>query len=135
MRYLNPKTKIVMPLILALLFLQSTTLVEKWKAPASADNFKNPYKNSIEASKAGKQLYKTYCAICHGDKGKGDGMAAAALTPRPANFTSSSLQVQTDGAIYWKLTNGKAPMASYKTILSDKQRWQLVNYIRELGKK
>ena len=37
--------------------------------------------------------------------------------------------------VFWKITNGKAPMASYDELLSDDQRWKLVNYIRELGKK
>jgi len=42
------------------------------------------------------------------------------------------VQNQSDGAIYWKITNGNPPMASYKETLTEEQRWQLVNYIREL---
>jgi len=75
-----------------------------------------------------------YCAICHGKKGKGDGVAGMALKPRPADFTKDVIQKQTDGAIYWKLTEGKAPMAAYKETLSEEQRWQLVNFIRSLRK-
>ena len=74
------------------------------------------------------------CAICHGNYGKGDGMAGSSLTPRPTNFTISKVQAQSDGALYWKLTEGRAPMASYKTILKKEQRWQLVNYIRTFKK-
>ena len=57
------------------------------------------------------------------------------LKPRPGNFTKDAVQLQTDGAIYWKMTEGRAPMASYKTALTEQQRWQLVNYIRQLGGK
>ena len=105
-----------------------------WQAPASADNIKNPYKGNEKATLAGKKLFAQYCAICHGNKGKGDGMAGMALKPRPANFTKDAVQLQTDGAIYWKMTEGKAPMAAYKETLTEEQRWQLVNFIRSLKK-
>jgi len=105
-----------------------------WKAPADADKLENPYANDAKAAAKGKKLFKQMCAICHGVKGKGDGMAAAGLTPKPANFTSKDLQSQTDGAIYWKLTEGKAPMAAYKDMITEAQRWELVTYIRTLKK-
>tara|TARA_R110002072_G_scaffold282761_3_gene445961 strand:+ start:35004 stop:35417 length:414 start_codon:yes stop_codon:yes gene_type:complete len=108
--------------------------VKEWKAPASANNLKNPYKGNASATAKGKKLFKQMCAICHGNYGKGDGMAGSSLTPRPTNFTISKVQAQSDGALYWKLTEGRAPMASYKTILKKEQRWQLVNYIRTFKK-
>ena len=83
----------------------------------------------------GRKLYASYCASCHGDKGKGDGLAGMTLKPRPANFKKDALQAQSDGAIFWKITEGRAPMAAYKGALTEEQRWQLVNYIRQLGSK
>ena len=106
-----------------------------WKAPTSANNYINPYTGKTVATASGKTLYKQMCAICHGDKGKGDGLAGMTLNPRPANFRKSEIQSQTDGALYWKITEGKAPMAAYKDALTEEQRWQLVNYIRQLGSK
>ena len=103
-----------------------------WVAPKDADNIKNPLKNDLAASKKGKTLYLQLCAICHGDKGKGDGLASAALNPKPANFLSEKFQNQSDGAVFWKLTEGKAPMASYKESLSVSQRWQIVSYLKSL---
>jgi mono/diheme cytochrome c family protein len=38
----------------------------------------------------GPELYKTYCSSCHGETGKGDGVAAAALDPKPANFSDAA---------------------------------------------
>ena len=105
-----------------------------WVAPKEADALNNPVKDDAAATKAGKDLYATYCTACHGAKGKGNGPAAAALTPKPSDHTSAKVQSQTDGALYWKITNGHPPMASYKGALNDKQRWELVNYIRDLGK-
>ncbi len=105
-----------------------------WVAPKSADSYKNPFSGDEKAAVAGKKLYTKMCAICHGNKGKGDGIAGMALQPRPSNFTKDDVQNQTDGAIFWKMTVGKAPMASYKETLTEEQRWQLVAFIKSLGK-
>lgn len=103
-----------------------------WVAPASANELKNPFSGNEDATKKGKKLFNQLCNICHGDKGKGDGMAGAALNPKPANFTTDKVQSQSDGALFWKMTTGRAPMAAYKDQLTEEQRWQLVNYIRTL---
>ncbi len=112
----------------------TTPQSSKWEAPASADNLKNPFKGNADATAKGKKTFKQMCAICHGDKGKGDGMAGMSLKPKPSNFTLEKVQSQSDGAIFWKMTEGRTPMASYKDILKEEQRWELVNYIRTLKK-
>jgi len=105
-----------------------------WKAPESADALKNPYKGNAAETAKGKTLYLQLCAACHGNSGKGDGAAAVALNPRPADHTSSKVQNQSDGALFWKMTNGNPPMAPYKDVLTEDQRWDLVNFIRTLKK-
>lgn len=107
----------------------------EWKAPAEADQITNPMKGNTDAVKAGKKLYRQQCAICHGDTGKGDGVAGMTLNPRPASFLSERVQNESDGAIFWKMTNGNPPMAAYKDIFTEEQRWQLVNYIRTFSSK
>jgi mono/diheme cytochrome c family protein len=131
---------IFIPLALICIFLLANAMksdnegVEKWVAPKSADNLENPLKGDEAATKSGKKLYKQFCSICHGDKGKGDGMAGLSLMPKPANFTTEAIQAQSDGALFWKMTEGRAPMASYRETLKENQRWQLVNYIRTFKK-
>jgi len=129
------------PLLLGLLggtiFLMSSTEIKlqakpAWVAPASADTIKNPLKGKADAIAAGKKIYGTYCNVCHGDKGKGNGIAAAGLNPKPADHTSAKFQAQSDGAIYWKLTTGRAPMASYEKTLTVTQRWQVIDFMRTL---
>ena len=44
---------------------------------------------------AGKKLYLKYCSQCHGEKGDGEGYAAAHLRPRPRNFTSGKFKIRT----------------------------------------
>ena len=75
------------------------------------------------------------CVLCHGLQGKGNGEAGLTLDQKPANFLGFDVFNQTDGAIFWKITVGKSPMASYEELLSEDQRWKIVNYIRSLEKK
>ena len=103
-------------------------------APASADAKANPVKGDANATAEGKKIYDTNCAVCHGSKGLGDGVAAAGLSKPPANHSSAAVQKLTDGAIFWKISEGNNPMPAYKQIYSETQRWQLVNFIRTLSK-
>jgi len=126
-------------IVYSLFFILAITLVmdkisaqSKWTAPKDADDLVNPFTTDVKATKKGKKTFTQMCVICHGAKGKGDGIAGASLVPKPANFTSENVQSQTDGALFWKITHGNAPMASYKDILTENQRWELVNYIRTL---
>jgi mono/diheme cytochrome c family protein len=105
-----------------------------WVAPVETDALVNPVKNDALSIAEGKKLFISNCAACHGEKGKGDGVAAATLNPRPANFTSERVQKQSEGAIFWKITNGRPPMASYKGTLTDLQRWQITMFIKTLGR-
>ena len=106
------------------------TGVVPWVAPAEADKLINPLYGNPVATAEGKKTFTSVCAPCHGDKGKGDGVAGLALVPNPGNFTLEKTQMQSDGALYWKMSEGRPPMAGYKTTLSENQRWQLVNYLR-----
>ncbi|MGZ3899250.1 MAG: c-type cytochrome [Bacteroidia bacterium] len=106
---------------------------EDWIAPAEADNLKNPFEGSKKTS-AMENLFSFNCERCHGSYGKGDGVDGKKLKPKPADLTSEKVQKQSDGAIFWKLSNGKGEMDAFKNKLTEKERWQLVTYIRELGK-
>jgi mono/diheme cytochrome c family protein len=77
---------------------------------------------------------------CHGPAGKGDGPAAATLERngvriRPGNLSDPKMWQQSDGAIFWKISEGKTPMPAWSQTLSEKQRWQIVNYVRTLAPK
>jgi mono/diheme cytochrome c family protein len=102
----------------------------EWKAPAEAKAMKNPVQGVGNA----KKTVETNCVPCHGTGGKGDGPAAAALPQKPADWTSAKVQSETDGEIFWKISEGRGPMPPWKS-LPEKDRWEVVNYIRTLKKK
>lgn len=106
-----------------------------WLVPKEAVNMHNPLAGNAASVKTGMELYVTYCTPCHGNKGKGDGIAAASLKPKPADHTSALIQSETDGSLFYKLSEGRTPMPQYKAALTESQRWSLVNYIRTLARK
>jgi len=130
------KTKVTLLLVAAicLTFIMATIQQNPFKAPASADNNLNPLKGHSEYAAAGKQVFEQNCIVCHGAKGKGDGVAVAGLKKTPADLSSAAVQSQSDGAIYWKIESGNIPMPSYKATLQPLQIWSVVNYVRSLSK-
>lgn len=105
-----------------------------WNAPEWADTIKNKLPVNAETISKGDELYSMYCFSCHGDTGYGDGPAGGSMGVRPANFHDPKIQKQKDGSMFWKLSNGKGNMPPFKEALTEEQLWQLVVFLRELGK-
>jgi len=109
---------------------------QTWVVPASAMSVQNPLKASPSGLNDAEGLYQQNCVICHGKTGDSNGPAAGSLPQKPANFTDARMMKKaTDGELFWKMTTGRAPMPSWQDRLSETQRWELVNYLRELTRK
>ena len=124
-------------IVLSIAFLSFMSInmqEDRWKAPEGAKNLKNPVgaANKVASVKRGAKIFKTRCMICHGTLGKGDGIGGKALNPKPQNLTLSMVQNQTDGEIFWKVANGRNDMIKWGPILSEEQRWDIINYVRTL---
>ncbi len=82
----------------------------------------------------GRQLYATYCALCHGEDGAGDGPLAHYYEDRPLrSLTSSSIFAQFDGQLFQTITEGYSRMPPQAEAMSPRERWDVINYIRTLG--
>jgi len=88
----------------------------------------------------GKNLYATYCATCHGERGKGDGTAAASLPAKPADHTNGAVMNQLiDKFLYDVISKGGGAvgkstfMPSWGGALNDTQIRDVVAYIRALA--
>jgi mono/diheme cytochrome c family protein len=99
--------------------------------PAEFAGKTNPF--GSEAVSAGAEVFKSYCVSCHGEYGRGDGVAGASLDPQPKNLAELQAQV-TDDYLFWRIHSGKpgTSMVAWNGILTEEQIWQVVAFIRML---
>ena len=106
---------------------------DPWPVPDKYKNMPNPVKSDATSIATGKELYTQHCKSCHGTKGKGDGPKAAQLDTESGDFTKADFQKQTDGALFYKTSEGRKDMPSFKKKIADQNDiWAVVNYIRTL---
>src|SRR5207244_554960 len=91
-----------------------------WSAPATAISRQNPLASKPETASGGRKLFLRHCAECHG----GDGMGIE--KKHSADLQLPCIQGQSDGELFWKMTNGNAGkgMPSFSK-LPELQRWQI----------
>lgn len=83
---------------------------------------------------SGRALYREYCLTCHGERGRGDGPSAAGLDPPPADLGLHVPQ-HTEGELFYMIGRGvpNSAMPAWRSVLTDRQRWDVVQYLRELA--
>jgi len=134
-------------ILTSFLFISDTfagDCVQQRKTPQAPSNIikqTNPLESTTENIAAGKMLYKKEakplaCSQCHGRRGKGNGIMARDMIPKPPDFSCQAMMKNIpDGQLFWIIKNGSkgTAMMSFET-LKDNQIWQLVSYIRKLAK-
>ncbi|HEV8270659.1 MAG TPA: c-type cytochrome [Chitinophagaceae bacterium] len=119
--------------LFALMSFVSRSLNDPWPVPDKYKNMPNPVKSDATSLATGKALYNQHCKSCHGTKGKGDGPKAAQLNTECGDFTKPSTQSETDGALFYKTSEGRKDMPSFKKKIADQNDvWAVVNYLRTL---
>jgi mono/diheme cytochrome c family protein len=107
-----------------------------WTVPDKAAKTANPVKSNAESIAAGKTLWQQHCASCHGKMGKGDGSKAGQLKTPMEDFTGATFQSQSDGSIFYKTSEGRDEMPSFKKKIPEPMDiWDIVNYVRTFKKK
>ena len=98
-----------------------------WRVPDEAAERQNPLSERPELAAGGEKLFKRNCVECHGESGAG------MVKKHAADLRLPVVQEQSDGALFWKITNGNADhgMPTFSR-LPELQRWQLVLYLRRL---
>lgn len=107
----------------------------EWVVPERRAKRSNPVPMHAAAVTRGREIYRRECKSCHGLAGLGDGPKAAELDSKVPDITSAKVQEQTDGALFWKITEGRGDMPTTRTALSEEERWTVVHYLRSLAKK
>ncbi len=107
-----------------------------WPVPKEALARKNPLAATPSPLKEAQEIYAKQCAMCHGEKGDGQGPAAQVMQVPPAKLNDPVMMKEmTDGEIFYKISEGRLPMPGFKTKLSEEDRWKLVNYLRTFSPK
>jgi mono/diheme cytochrome c family protein len=88
----------------------------------------NPYSANPRTLEEGKALFETYCAVCHGAQGRGDGPISAKI-PAPPSYVSDRLMEFQPGRFFHVITLGTGKMPSYASQLSADERWKIVTYV------
>ncbi len=97
----------------------------------------NPLAGDAADLARGKELFDTFCVVCHGTGGQGDGSVVGPnrIPPLPLlNLTSPLTRGYSDGYIWGMITNGRGLMPSYRRIPAE-DRWYIVSYVRELQRR
>jgi len=89
----------------------------------------NPYHATPKVLAEGRALFQTYCAICHGEQGNGDGPLAGKI-PQPPSYRSVRVLAFPAGRIFHVTTMGAGKMPSYAAQLSHDDRWKVVTYVK-----
>lgn len=104
--------------------------------PEKADaSLKNPYadKATPEILEVGRKKFETYCAVCHGYEGKGDGPVSPKMALKPPPLVSDKVVGYKDARIFHIITDGQGVMSSYaQQLVDENDRWAIVNYVRSL---
>lgn len=95
-------------------------------------NLKSPLDSTQIDEIRGGQLFGIYCAICHGNKGDGQGNLVKREKILGVPAYNDPGRVLTPGSIYHVIYYGKNTMGSYANQLKEEERWQVVNYVMKL---
>jgi copper transport protein len=93
-----------------------------------------PFGATPETVAAGRAIYRERCVACHGDRGRGDGPAGAALLPWPADLVLHVPQ-HTEGELFYYVSRGipGTAMPAWDRVLSERERWEVVHYLYALA--
>jgi len=80
----------------------------------------------------GAAVYATFCEICHGAGGGGDGTVARRGFPAPPSLLAEKARNLADGEMFHILTYGRANMPSYRAQIGREDRWRAILHIRRL---
>ena len=98
----------------------------------------NPVPADAVSLQRGEQLYLRNCALCHGEGGQGDGEITRFWKSdmrKPANLTEPRIKTGSDASIYVTISKGFGTMPPLNENLTVRERWDVVNYVKSLGKK
>jgi mono/diheme cytochrome c family protein len=100
-------------------------------AERAGRELRNPIPRTDRSSTQGKALFETYCAVCHGKEGRGDGPLVPKI-PNPPAYTSTRVRDMPAGRLFHIITFGSGRMPSYASQLQAHDRWLIAAHVQTL---
>ncbi len=97
----------------------------------AGSKLQNSLPRTAEVFARGQAMYDTYCIVCHGPKGQGDGYIIPKFT-RPPSLVSDKVRDWSDGRIYHVISMGQNLMPSYASQVKPEDRWAIIHYLRAI---
>lgn len=119
--------KLLRNTLVLLLLAAPLSAQDTWEVTEEQGNRLSPFAFDETIQKSGENIFNVNCASCHGHPGKADFIA---LQPSPGDPASEKFSLNTDGALFHKIREGRGGMPSFKAILSTDEIWQVISYIR-----
>jgi mono/diheme cytochrome c family protein len=98
---------------------------------AAGKELVNPLPRTHAVMMRGQHLYNTYCIVCHGSKGEGNGFIVPKF-PQPPTLQSDKVRGWPDGRVFHVMTVGQNLMPSYASQIAAADRWAVIHYLRVL---
>ncbi len=98
---------------------------------AAGRELKNPLRRTHAVLARGQALFNTYCIVCHGPQGEGNGTIIPKF-PQPPSLQSDKVRGWPDGRIYHVVSSGQNLMPSYASQIAPADRWSIIHYVRVL---
>jgi len=131
-------TRVFTSVVVGSSLLVSLATVQAQKPGGDPATVKNPVPATVASIAAGRQAYAKYCSHCHGPNGAGDGRFAP-KDPPPPDLTDAKWDRGSGEAdiflVIWNGPSEKAAMKPLKGTVSERDVWNIVNYVRSLTQK
>ena len=110
---------------------------EDERARCEKELVSNPFPITKSGLDRAKPLYETFCGICHGNDGGGNGalLSTEKYPAQPKNLVADDMISAGNGRYYFAMVYGKNVMGGYTDKLSYEERWQVIHYVRALQAK
>ncbi len=93
----------------------------------------NPFAGDDAGALArGEFVFDTYCLVCHGASGVGDGPVASRGFPTPASLLAPNARGFPDGRIFHVVTHGQGNMPGHASQIAPEDRWKVTLWVRHL---
>lgn len=99
----------------------------------AGQELKSPFDkaNPVDLDRA-REVYQTYCQVCHGASAEGDGPVVRRGFPAPPSLRFGKALNMKDGHIFYIITFGFRKMPAYASQIEPDDRWRAVAYVRKL---